>query len=79
GALSYTRHGETFKNWKTEDKVIVTRNGPYDVEGGIEFKDERNSRPEITDHYTLCRCGASENKPFCNGRHWDIQFKDPKN
>ena len=79
GALSYSRHDEMHKNWKTEKKVIVTRDGPYDVEGGIEFRDERCNHPETTDHYTLCRCGASENKPFCNGRHWDISFKDPKN
>jgi truncated hemoglobin YjbI len=29
------------------------------------------------EHYSLCRCGHSQNKPFCSGRHWHIQFRDP--
>ena len=29
------------------------------------------------EHYALCRCGHSQNKPFCSGMHWYIDFKDP--
>lgn len=29
------------------------------------------------EHYALCRCGHSQNKPFCSGIHWYVDFKDP--
>ena len=29
------------------------------------------------EHYALCRCGHSQNKPFCSGMHWYIEFRDP--
>jgi CDGSH-type Zn-finger protein len=31
------------------------------------------------EHYTLCRCGASSNKPLCDGMHRTVNFKDDKN
>jgi CDGSH-type Zn-finger protein len=30
------------------------------------------------EHYTLCRCGASNNTPFCDGMHRVVNFKDDK-
>ena len=29
------------------------------------------------EHYALCRCGQSQNKPFCSGMHWYVGFRDP--
>ena len=31
---------------------------------------------ELRRYYTLCRCGASRNKPFCDGRHSAVKFRD---
>ncbi|MGH7474104.1 MAG: CDGSH iron-sulfur domain-containing protein [Candidatus Methylomirabilales bacterium] len=47
--------------------------------GGIELKDEPQGEGASEEHYTLCRCGASKNKPFCDGSHWQIKFTDEKN
>ncbi|GAI75668.1 unnamed protein product, partial [marine sediment metagenome] len=79
GALSYTKDGILHKDQGRKPSVNVSNNGPYRVVGGIEFSDPEGSVPESKEHYTLCRCGASKNKPFCSGAHWHIKFKDDKN
>src|SRR6266853_323752 len=57
--------------------VTVTDNGPYAVTGGIELMGVHFGDGASTEHYTLCRCGASKNKPFCDGSHWNVGFRDP--
>jgi CDGSH-type Zn-finger protein len=79
GALSYTKDGVLCKDLDREPAVTVSKNGPYYVVGGIEFKDPTGSKPESKEHYTLCRCGASKNMPFCDGSHSDVGFRDDKN
>ena len=76
GALSFTKDGVLHKNFNRNQKIIVTKNGPYDIEGGIEYKDSAGNKPAATEHYCLCRCGAAKNKPFCDGSHRDIEFDD---
>src|SRR5206468_4039133 len=58
-------------------KVVVTDNGPYAVSGGIELMNVEFGDGASREHYTLCRCGASANKPFCDGSHFRIEFRDP--
>lgn len=79
GALSYTKEGVLSKDWNHEQGIIVTKDGPYDVQGYVGLEDSDGNTPESKEHYTLCRCGHSKNKPFCNGQHWYVKFKDPKN
>ena len=76
GALSYTLAGVEHKDADREPKIIVTQDGPYVVVGGVALSDEI-ANGASTEHYTLCRCGASKNKPFCDGSHWKVEFKDP--
>jgi CDGSH-type Zn-finger protein len=50
--------------------------GPLWVRGGIAIESEDGKPYEIRNRVTLCRCGVSDNKPFCNGSHASIKFKD---
>ncbi len=79
GALSYTRDGVHYKDQERTQAMTVSKNGPHRVVGNIKFNDPGGSEPESGEHYTLCRCGASKNKPFCSGEHWYIGFTDDKN
>ncbi|WP_406661740.1 CDGSH iron-sulfur domain-containing protein [Methanolobus sp. ZRKC3] len=79
GALSYTMDGELHKEYPHEPEIFVGKDRPYQVVGKIKLDDPDGSTPETQDHYTLCRCGSSKNKPFCDGSHWYVEFKDEKN
>ncbi len=79
GALSYTIDNVEHRDQDREPMVTVTKDGPYAVTGGIELVDQPLGEEASTEHYTLCRCGGSKNKPFCDGTHWHIGFKDEKN
>jgi len=77
GALSYAIDGVEGTLPKREQMVTVTDNGPYAVTGGIELMNTPFGEGASKERYTLCRCGASKNKPFCDGSHWAAGFKDP--
>ncbi len=78
GALSYTIHGVEHRDQDRPMLITVIENGPYAVTGDIALSDQDRGEGASTEHYTLCRCGGSKNKPFCDGTHWQIQFKDPQ-
>jgi len=46
------------------------------VRGGVAIQSEDGYTYETRNRVTLCRCGASENKPFCDGTHASMKFKD---
>ncbi len=49
------------------------------VTGNAELVGEEFGQGASKGQYTLCRCGASKNKPFCDGSHWATKFEDEKN
>ena len=56
--------------------IRVYSSGPYEVSGDIELNINDEMCLSGDDPYYLCRCGASENKPFCDGSHKKINFSD---
>jgi CDGSH-type Zn-finger protein len=85
GALSYSIDGIEYRDQnERKPMVTVSKDGPYHVTGGINLigDDDNNNiqwaEESSKEHYVLCRCGASNNKPFCDGMHRLINFKDDK-
>jgi len=61
-------------------KITIRPNGPYRVEapeGSIELVDVNGAQYDLTGKpaFSLCRCGASVNKPFCDGTHSKMGFQ----
>ena len=50
--------------------------GPIWLRGGIPLVSAEGVHYEVRNRVTLCRCGASRNKPFCDGSHATIKFRD---
>ncbi|MDF1547381.1 MAG: glutamate synthase-related protein, partial [Bacteroidales bacterium] len=74
GALSYSIDGLKFDKFSASPEIRITEDGPYFIKGGIALQDQ--DKPESTEHFALCRCGNSKNKPFCDGQHWYTKFRD---
>ncbi|SDQ08117.1 CDGSH iron-sulfur domain-containing protein [Virgibacillus salinus] len=56
-------------------KIKVNNNGPLLVTGDVEMVDADGNVFETKKAFSLCRCGQSSNKPFCDGTHKKIGFE----
>jgi len=82
GALSYSINSIEYRDQNDRNPMVtVSKDGPYLITGGVELIGDNIEFGDgaSKEHYTLCRCGASQNKPFCDGMHRAINFKDDKN
>ncbi len=50
-------------------KITVRDNGSLLVQGPVELLDAEGNRFETKEQFSLCRCGRSQHKPFCDGSH----------
>jgi CDGSH-type Zn-finger protein len=50
--------------------------GPIWLKGRVELEGADGEKYESRNRMTLCRCGKSENKPFCDGSHINCKFND---
>lgn len=76
GALSYSISGTERRERGGEPMVAFVSNGPYVFKGGADLENAELLEGGTTDHFALCRCGKSKNKPFCSGAHWEVQFDE---
>lgn len=63
--------GDEMSDWV----IKVADNGPYRVEGVVKLVDADGNEFEHKEKFSLCRCGQSQNKPFCDGTHKTIDFQ----
>lgn len=80
GALTYFKNAEANTD-KTESVTIeniieVSPKGPLLVYGNVTIKDKDGAETKKNKVTALCRCGASGNKPYCDGSHNKINFED---
>lgn len=71
GALTYTKDGEYVSDFESEIHIKLVMEGPMVVKGDVELLDDLGSVDEIKalKRYSLCCCGKSKNKPYCDGTH----------
>jgi CDGSH-type Zn-finger protein/uncharacterized Fe-S cluster protein YjdI len=70
GAIQYRRKdGEADETPPPVNLLSVREAGPYAIRGELMLRGQ-----PLGTRATLCRCGASKNKPFCDGSHHDIHF-----
>jgi CDGSH-type Zn-finger protein len=71
GAIRYKRKdGHPDEAAPPVNLISVREGGPYAVRADIVLNGEKPA----SFRYTLCRCGASKNKPFCDGSHHEVNF-----
>jgi uncharacterized Fe-S cluster protein YjdI len=76
GALSYRMENEkeltTKQHMETEIKVVT--GGPLVIHGELKITNAAGNTVTRNGLTTLCRCGSSKNKPYCDGTHQTVDF-----
>ena len=77
GALSYFMNDAPETSTPTRSEIIVETitNGPLMVYGNITVKDKDGQETQKDKVTAFCRCGASANKPYCDGNHIKTGFQ----
>jgi CDGSH iron-sulfur domain-containing protein 3 len=71
-----TRDDSLDKNETPENVIRISADGPLCFSGRVEIEGSGARAALLDAHAELCRCGASENKPLCDGSHARISFSD---
>ncbi|NUO82674.1 CDGSH iron-sulfur domain-containing protein [candidate division KSB1 bacterium] len=76
GALHFVRKDGAAEAVPDANIIRTTPNGPHYVRGDIRLVSPEGSVHAQDTRVALCRCGASQNKPYCDARHLQIHFQD---
>ena len=75
GALTYAIKGETKMEEVKMTECTIVENGPLLISGNLQVILADGTVETKKRSTAFCRCGASENKPYCDGTHNNINFK----
>lgn len=77
GALSYFMNDENNQESQVLENTVVEvlANGPLLIYGNLKVKDKDGNETMKSQTTAFCRCGASKNKPYCDGSHVKIAFE----
>lgn len=77
GALNFERlDGGAVESSPAENKIAIEADGPLYVHADVEVVDGDGTVVTNDARVALCRCGASENNPYCDGKHSEAGFSD---
>lgn len=77
GALSVVFSESSSAEHSAEQNVItLVYDGPLKLQGTLEIEGAPETSPGLSSRATLCRCGLSQNKPFCDNSHTKSDFHD---
>ena len=76
GALKYQEHGTDTETKTTPCSISVSPDGPIYMKGTIVINTDSGEPIREEARAAFCRCGASKNKPFCDGAHSKAGFQD---
>ena len=74
GALSLKNDDKEIAENKNKTEVECIKNGPLMVMGNVLITNSDGTKEERKKVTAFCRCGASANKPFCDGAHNQVNF-----
>jgi uncharacterized Fe-S cluster protein YjdI/CDGSH-type Zn-finger protein len=78
GALKYVRHdGGSDERSPDKNIIVVTDSGEYRIHGDVQMMTQDDEINIEEYRLTLCRCGESNNKPFCDNTHRKARFVAP--
>lgn len=80
--IAWNKNNQPIEETNTETSIGIIEDiandcsGPLALWGGIPVKSSKGEFYEVRNRQTLCRCGQSSNKPFCDGTHASMKFQD---